>query len=247
MAYATTTTIGEDGSSLSVQAPAALRYDGHTDEPWESTGLLMALVPPGARILDVGCGTGSVSLFLKRAGGSELVGLEPSSERAEKARSRGLNVLHGAFPTDLLPPNHDFDTVVFADVLEHLPDPAAALRSAKDYLKPNGVILASLPNVAHWSVRWNLVRGRWDYEPCGIMDATHLRWFTKRSLHRLFETSGYHIQSYTVSAGTDLPVYHSAWPWRWFKQRTRDRVIRRGVRWFPRLFGCQHVVRARLA
>lgn len=237
-------TRGEDGSSLALDAPDALRYDGQTDEPWESTGLLMALVAPGATILDVGCGTGSVSTFLKRASGGELIGIEPSTERAAKARSRGITVVNDSFPTSQI--EERFDIVSFADVLEHLADPAEALIAAKAHLKPGGFVIASLPNVAHWSVRWNLVRGRWDYEACGLMDATHLRWFTKRSLHRLLESAGFTIDSYAVSAGTDLSCYRHG-PWCWLGRRTRDRIIRRGVRWFPRLFGCQHVVRARPA
>src|SRR5262245_42234591 len=71
-----------------------------------------------------------------------------------------------------------FDTIVLADVIEHLPDPAEMVSLLKQGLVPDGSIVASVPNVAHWFVRIDLLRGSFNYQEMGIMDATHLRWFT---------------------------------------------------------------------
>jgi hypothetical protein len=79
---------------------------------------------------------------------------------------------------------------VLADVLEHLPDPAAALRRASGWARPGGAILVSVPNVAHWQARLTLLRGRWPQEDSGTFDASHLRWFTRDSLRTLLTGAG---------------------------------------------------------
>jgi len=79
---------------------------------------------------------------------------------------------------------------VLADVLEHLPDPPAALRRAIGWARLGGAILVSVPNVAHWQARLTLLRGRWPQEESGTFDATHLRWFTRESLAALLAGAG---------------------------------------------------------
>jgi 2-polyprenyl-3-methyl-5-hydroxy-6-metoxy-1,4-benzoquinol methylase len=81
--------------------------------------------------------------------------------------------------------------VIFADVLEHLGDPATVLRQVRPFLAPEGRVLASVPNVAHCAVALELLQGRVDYRPLGLLDDSHLRFFTKRSLHDLFEAAGF--------------------------------------------------------
>ena len=229
----------------------ALRYDGHTRDPVESAGLLARLlksvVPPGGRILDVGCGTGSVSRIVGDETAAEVFGVEPDARRAELARQRGLTVFTGTLGD--LPGDHagGYDAVVFADVLEHLSEPLAALSSAIPHLRPGGHVAASIPNVAHWSVRLNLLAGRFDYAPVGLMDATHLRWFTQRTVTRLFADAGLELIRIDHTAGTSLPVYHEMRGVRRIPQRFRDPAVRRLALAFPRLFGCQHVVLARAA
>jgi SAM-dependent methyltransferase len=217
------------------------RYDGQNYEPDESTGLLGAFLPLDARVLDVGCGSGSVSQLLREHRRATLVGVEPNPTRAALGRERGLDVRTGFLTADLLATLGSFDAVVFADVLEHLADPAAMLRLVRPALKPGGVVVASMPNMAHWSVRAGLLLGRFNYRESGIMDATHLRWFTYRTVRELFERSGFVVTATGGSAGQWMPEYR-----RW-SPRLRRHLLPRLARGWPALFACQLVVQARVA
>lgn len=233
------------GGLLSL-APDPLRYDGHPLDPDEAAGMIAAMVQPGASVLDIGCGTGAISRFLIDTRGVQLLGIEPDPQRVAVARSRGINVVQGFLDKKTLENLGTYDVVLFADVLEHLPDPSSALQLAREALKPGGVVVASIPNVAHWSVRFELLFGRFDYQPYGIMDATHLRWFTEKSVRTLFEMSGFQVEKIKHTAGVLLPAY-CQFPWRYFRpRRYRNPAVRFLAKKLPRLFGCQHVIRAAL-
>lgn len=226
------------------QAPDPYRYDHQPNDPEEVVGVISGFVPAGSTVLDVGCGTGSVSIQIARNCSADVIGLEPDGARAQLARGRGLNVLTEELSPDVIRRLGAFDVVVFADVLEHLPDPLSMLSLAMTALKPGGRIVASIPNVAHWSVRIDLMRGRFDYRECGIMDATHLRWFTESAARNLFERAGLHVERIGATGGCDLDCYLERWPWRRLSRDTRKSVIRRCLRRWPRLFACQWVVDA---
>jgi methionine biosynthesis protein MetW len=236
-------TTGEAVGGLSVAPVNSLRYDGQTDDRWESAGLLLAMIPEGARVLDVGCGTGSVSCLVRDRRRATVLGIEPNAARARLAEERGIAVIASTY-TEEIPRRHGtFDVVLFADVLEHLEDPAAMLWQVRAALAPGGRVLASIPNVAHWSVRLNLLVGRFDYQPTGIMDATHLRWFTRAAVGRLFGEAGYELREMRSSAGMFLPAY-TASPLRVVPPYVRLAAVRRLMAVAPGLFGCQHVVAA---
>jgi SAM-dependent methyltransferase len=128
--------------------------------------------------------------------------------------------------------------------LEHVADPGNFLQLAHRALLPRGRVIASVPNVAHWSVRVDLLRGRFDYQPTGIRDATHLRWFTAETVRLLFESSGLRVVSLRHTAGVTLPEYETRRPWRWIPRGRRDPLIRALARRLPLLFGCQHIIHA---
>src|SRR5205823_3522170 len=128
--------------------------------PDEVTGILASLVSPGERVLDVGCGTGSVSKMLVEKCGAQVVGIEPDRARAARASSRGLKIHVGYLTPEIINTEGYFDVVLFADVLEHIPDPHSMLLAARGALRPGGSVLLSVPNVAHWSVRVDILRGR---------------------------------------------------------------------------------------
>jgi methionine biosynthesis protein MetW len=225
-------------------APDPLRYDGHTDAPQEVARMLADLVPMGSRVLDVGCGTGSVSRVIADTRHAKIIGIEPDSWRAAVARARGLDVCQELFTPAIVQRLEPFDVVVFADVLEHVADPGNFLQLAHCALLPGGRVIASVPNVAHWSVRLDLLRGRFDYQPAGIRDATHLRWFTAKTVRFLFESNALQVISLQHTAGVTLPDYENRRPWRWIPRHRRDPLIRALVRQLPLLFGCQHVIQA---
>ena len=108
----------------------------------------------------------------------------------------------------------EFDVVLYMDVLGSIWPIRAELRAAREVLAPGGAVIASIPNVAHWSVRMDLLRGRFDYARYGIMDATHLRWFTARTVHALFASAGLSVVEHRYSAGIHFDCYRRR-PWRW--------------------------------
>jgi methionine biosynthesis protein MetW len=148
------------------------------------------LLPPAGRVLDIGCASGGL-LALLRARAGHLAGLELSATAARAAAQIGDHVVQGALEDPGLPfEPASFDLVVLADVLEHLPDPAAGLQRALSFCRPGGAVLVSVPNVAHWQARVQLLRGRWPQHDSGTFDASHLRWFTRDSLGALLRDGG---------------------------------------------------------
>jgi O-antigen biosynthesis protein len=160
-----------------------------------SYALIAEMVGTGKSVLDVGCGPGNLASVLKRRG-CEVTGLDadPSALRAAGqhcVRTAQININDEAIASAV--PGQCFDVVVFADVLEHVRDPAHVVASARAVMAPGGFVVASIPNVAHGAVRLALLRGRFEYQNLGILDHTHVRFFTLDSVERLFEESGYVI------------------------------------------------------
>jgi methionine biosynthesis protein MetW len=236
----------ENAAGLIQETPDALRYDGHFPDPDEVSGIVTSMIPRGARVLEVGCGTGSLSRIVADTCGAEVVGIEPDSHRAERARARGLQVHTDYLSPDLIQKIGSFDVVLLADVLEHVPNPQTILLLSRQALKSGGAVVISVPNVAHWSVRVDVVRGRFRYQPSGIMDVTHLRWFTLDTLKGLIAASGFKITSSRATAGMSLADNVHRRPWRWLPTYYRTSLLRFGCRHWPTLLGCQHVVKAEM-
>ena len=154
-------------------------------------------------IVDVGCGAGLLGAQLKRDQPGRIVyGIEPDRAAAERARGALDDVLHGGAETPW--PDHwqRPDCLVFADVLEHMVDPWSTLRSAAARLGAGGRVLISLPNAAHYSVVGPLVlHGRWEYREQGILDRTHLRFFTRKSAFELVQSAGLDVVQCKRSLG----------------------------------------------
>jgi methionine biosynthesis protein MetW len=225
-----------------------LRYATATTntDPREAPALIAEFVPREGRVLDVGCGAGDVALVVQKLRHARVVGVEPDLERANLAKSRGIDVVHGYLTRELAPTLGRFDAVIFADVLEHVADPLPLLQLGCSLLTSRGVVVISVPNVAHWSVRWALLRGHFDYDEFGIMDATHLRWFTADSMRRWLRNAGLEVQAIRQAAGTNLSVYDRSWPWRSLHAYHRFSIIRLLTKRWPLLFGAQHVICASL-
>lgn len=150
------------------------------------------------RILDVGCNTGAFGEGLKARGKVVVWGVEPNNAAATKAASLLDHVINDTFSATTAVPDSFFDVVVFNDVLEHLVDPWDALRIARSKLRAGGCVVASIPNLFHQENLLHILRDRdFRYEDRGVRDRTHLRFFTRKSVHRLFEDSGFTVQKIT--------------------------------------------------
>ena len=157
---------------------------------------MLPFIPEGiTSLLDVGCASGAFGAMLKAHRSIRVTGIEPHQESALAARARLDHVVHGgaeAAAQELA--GQHFDCITFNDVLEHLVDPWETLRQVRPLLRPGGVIVASIPNVRHLSVsRDYLFNGRWEYQAAGVLDRTHLRFFTRSSMRDLFTTSGFEV------------------------------------------------------
>jgi len=156
--------------------------------------------------LDVGCGAGGFAQLLKASHPDlEIWGVEIESAIAAEATPHMARVLVGDVLSlaDKLPDNY-FDCIFFNDSLEHMVDPYSALRILKSKLKtPSGKIIASIPNIRHYQCLYNLlIKKDWRYVEAGVMDSTHLRFFTKKSIRRLFEEAGYKVEKLEGLSGS---------------------------------------------
>lgn len=189
---------------------------------------------PPSRILDLGCSAGYVA---ERAAdlGHTVTGVD--LYEVDGVRSR----VHDFVQADLdhgIPASvgRDFDIVLAADVVEHVRNPEQILRQIAGVLRPGGALIVSVPNFAHWYPRVRVMSGRFDYDERGILDKTHLRFFTRRSFLNLVEASGYEMRRIKA---TGLPLGRLAGAGsfaRW--AGLADRAL---VKLFPTLFGYQFV------
>ena len=136
------------------------------------------------RLLDVGTSTGYLGMMLRKEG-HYVAGIENHGEWAEQARDHYDSFHVGDIEQFEFPYGGDFDYILFADVLEHLRDPTAVLRRSLPSLKESGKIIVSVPNIANFVIRLSLLLGRFDYMDRGILDRTHVRFFTLRSLKKM--------------------------------------------------------------
>src|SRR5438105_6991627 len=160
-----------------------------------------------AAILELGCGAGGTgALALQRGKAGTYVGIELVEPMAEQARGVLTTVHQGDVEAIELPyAPCTFDALVCSEVLEHLANPEATLKKLIALVKPGGRIYASVPNLAHWRIVLDLLRGRFDYQERGPMDRTHLRWFTPRSFRALFESCGV-VVDHLAPVGSRSPL-----------------------------------------
>lgn len=162
------------------------------------TEILDLLPDFSARVLEIGCGSGQTLEMLKEKNLClETVGVELFTAAADEARNRVNSIYCMDVEKSPMPDNiGKFDLILLLDVLEHLVDPWALLSSlVENHLAVRGKVIVSLPNARHFSLVLPLLRGRFDYVERGILDKTHLRFFTKDSATKLLETSGLNIES----------------------------------------------------
>ncbi|MBF0476719.1 MAG: class I SAM-dependent methyltransferase, partial [Deltaproteobacteria bacterium] len=159
---------------------------------------LAALVPDSAKmILDVGCAKAALGRYLKERQGAYVVGVEANEHLAGPAKE----YLDEVWPVKLedLAENWigRYDCIIFGDVLEHMIDPWASLTQVRPWLRPEAPLILSLPNVGYWEIVAGLLAGQWEYLPLGIMDVTHLRFFTAATITTILNDCGFRIEQLT--------------------------------------------------
>ena len=178
----------------------SLKYDTEIDVNADSAhAKVVAMVESlraGGRVLELGCSTGYMSRVFRERG-CRVVGVEIDPAAAARAGAACERVIVGDLDRiDLAAEAGDdrFDVVVAADVLEHLKDPVSVLRAAARLLKPEGWLVASIPNIAHGSVRLGLLGGQFPNDnELGLLDRTHLRFFTRETAQKLLEDGGFAV------------------------------------------------------
>jgi SAM-dependent methyltransferase len=198
----------------------ALRYHIEVDLSQENTShaQLIRLTGRNKQVLEVGPATGYVTKVLQQRG-CRVWCIENDAEAAKAAaefceRMIVANVETVDFKSTF--PDERFDVVTFGDVLEHLVDPMGVLMRVKDVLKPGGYVVASVPNIAHASIRLSLLKGQFQYTEMGLLDRTHLRFFTRESLADLFHGAGYEVRAWrrilTDAFATELELQEEDYP-----------------------------------
>ncbi|MFN3254246.1 MAG: methyltransferase domain-containing protein [Ilumatobacter sp.] len=222
---------------------------GHKREAYEykpspnsSHGIVLELVPDGRplRILDVGCGPGWVAAELRRRGhhvtGVDITTTDGVSDRTDRFFEADVE---GGLPDEV---GDGFDVIIAADVIEHVRDPDALLADLAGRMEPSGMILASVPNFGHWYPRARTAAGLFDYDQRGILDRTHMRFFTRRSFRRTVAHTGLTTTAERYAGlpldvlGVDGVIGRSA--------GAVDRLI---TRLWPTMFAYQFVVRLEAA
>ena len=167
---------------------------------------MLNFVGTNKRVIDFGCASGSFAQLLTLKG-CIVTGVEINSEAAKLAEKYCQQIIIADLDfvslQEILPDQH-FDVAIFGDVLEHLRNPWQILKETKNLLKADGYVVASIPNIAHASIRLALLQGKFEYSELGILDNTHLRFFTRKTVEELFDKSGYLIE---LTDRTILPIF----------------------------------------
>ncbi|MCM1185072.1 MAG: methyltransferase domain-containing protein [Lachnoclostridium sp.] len=176
-------------------------FDGqyYSNERRELTAYIEEEEDAPIKVLEIGCGMGATLGHIQnRYPNAEVYGIELSDRVVHIAKNYLPSVEQGNIEKmSLWYPEGSFDYIIFGDVLEHLYDPRKVLMYIKKYLKPSGFILASIPNILHYSVILELLRGKFSYADSGILDRTHLRFFTLYEIVLMFKECGYGIEAVT--------------------------------------------------
>lgn len=202
------------------------------DEFHTISNILFRLIENDKKVLDVGCHTGKLGEKLRFEKDCHVVGIEVN-DFASQLASRRLNdlIVADVERLDDLPyPQNTFDVIVFADILEHLREPQKILRFFKEYLKEDGYILVSLPNVANWSIRLKLLSGIWNYKERGLLAQTHLRFYTLKTAEQLIKNCDFKIDRLLCTSG-----------WSWLDRRM---PFKNPANLWKGLFACNFIFKA---
>ena len=193
-----------------------LTYQSKVSDPYSSHSVILSRAGDGKgrRLLDVGAAQGVLAQrFAQR--GFEVTCIEGSAELAALGKSKCHEMIVADLDKPLPTLNGEFDMIVYGDILEHLRNPLEVFKGFNRYLRPNGKVIVSVPNFAHLWVRLNLLLGRFNYADRGILDRTHLRFFTLRSFRDFLREAGLECEEIIATPVPLLlvipPRYHGRW------------------------------------
>jgi 2-polyprenyl-3-methyl-5-hydroxy-6-metoxy-1,4-benzoquinol methylase len=160
-------------------------------KPW-----MISFIPDGQRkILDLGCGSGGLGRRLRELNKKvELIGVELYAPAAEEAKKYYDKVYRGDVEEIVFEYKEYFDVIICGDIIEHLRDPWSMLEKIQSWMKPDGLLIATIPNIRYWQILRDLIiYGKLDYMEGGVLDITHLRFFTRHSFVKILLDKKYHV------------------------------------------------------
>lgn len=192
-----------------------------------------ALVPNGTRVLEIGCATGFLGNYLIKKKYCQVIGVELGKEEGKIAAKYLQKVVHGDIEDvrtiAQIKKLGKFDVVYASALIEHLKDPWKALRTWRSFLKRDGQLIITTSNIAHWSMRLKMLRGDFTYQKYGILDNTHLRFFTTKTFPQLVEDTGFSMTYFSIDpVGGGYP-----------------RISRFLSKFFPNMFAYQMLIQAK--
>ncbi|MFY9638063.1 MAG: class I SAM-dependent methyltransferase [Methanobacterium sp.] len=181
------------------------KYNYLNPDPFSMHAKIIKCIDENNKILDVGCAEGNIAEVLS-SNKCDVVGIEIDQKSAQNAQNYCKEVILGDVESLELSSeyNNYFDYILFADILEHLKDPLIVLKKFKKYLKNDGYIIVSLPNISNWRMRIKILFGNFEYENTGLLDKGHIRFFNKKSAENLIKDAGFEITKFDIT-GLDSP------------------------------------------
>lgn len=187
------------------------RFDPLQLESTNIDRLSTAMVPENSKVLELGCATGFMSQYFRQHLGCQVVGVDINPD----VKPDIVGDLEDKSTQNRIKQAGPYGVVFASAIIEHLKEPEILLQLIKSVLKPNGILIITTPNVAHWSLRLKLLRGHWDYEDYGLLDRTHLRFFTYFSFQELISTAGFKIKAVKIDPAGGFKYFNwlfKYWP-----------------------------------
>lgn len=173
--------------------------------PLNTHMLLMEQIPENSKVLEIGTASGYLGEYMIHEKHCDVWGIEVVESEYKEAVECGYKELLHKSAEELLRDNdftdQKFDVILLGDVLEHMVNPGEVLFGLKKYLKEGGKVVISMPNIAHYTTRWHLLTGNWQMQDSGILDRTHLRFFTRDTAVEMIKKAGYELESARPSSG----------------------------------------------
>lgn len=217
-----------------------IKYDSLSISPYGTHSKVTKLVGKNKKVLDIGCATGYLSQEMVD-NGCDVIGIEIDKDAAKIASEICKKIYVGEASQIIVEVvEKNFDIILFSDVLEHLVDPISILKKSSSLLAKDGSIIISVPNVAYWKIRLMLLFGNFNYSKIGILDETHLRFFTYKTLRELVIDAGYVIDSIDVTTYRGFPNIP-----KWRGTNTAKKISYILTMLFKKIFATQFIVHAR--